>query len=126
MFCSCWSARAPSTRPSNAIATVSGLIPPGRLVDVGGYRLHIYCTGEGSPTAILEAGGGNPWLAWYKVQPKVAEFTRVCSYDRAGLGWSDASPKPPTAEAIAEDLHTLLRNAGRGEAGAIQEDRRRY
>lgn len=86
--------------------------PAGRLVNVGGHRLHIYCTGEGSPTVILEAGGGNPWLAWYKVQPKVAEFTRVCSYDRAGLGWSDAGPKPPTAAAIAEDLHTLLRNAG--------------
>ena len=86
--------------------------PPGRLVDVGGYRLHLYCTGEGSPTVILEAGGGNPWLSWYKVQPLVAQFTRVCAYDRAGLGWSDPSPKPRTATVIAEELHTLLHNAG--------------
>jgi pimeloyl-ACP methyl ester carboxylesterase len=86
--------------------------PPGRLVDVGGHRLHLYCMGGGSPTVILEAGGGNPWLAWYKVQPQVAKFTRVCSYDRAGLGWSDASPNPPTAIEIATELHTLLGNAG--------------
>lgn len=86
--------------------------PPGRLVDVGGYRLHLYCLGQGSPTVILEAGGGNPWLSWYKVQPQVAPFTRVCSYDRAGLGWSDPSPRPPTASVIAEELHTLLHNAG--------------
>ena len=86
--------------------------PPGRLVDVGGYRLHLYCTGAGSPTVILEAGGGNPWLSWYKVQPQVAAFTRVCSYDRAGLGWSDPSPRPRTAMVIAEELHTLLHNAG--------------
>jgi pimeloyl-ACP methyl ester carboxylesterase len=86
--------------------------PPGRLVDVGGYRLHLYCTGEGSPAVILEAGGGNPWLSWYKVQPRVAPFTRVCSYDRAGLGWSEPSPKPRTTKVIAEELHTLLHNAG--------------
>ena len=85
---------------------------PGQLVDIGGYRLHLYCTGEGSPTVILEAGGGNPWLSWYKVQPQVAQFTRVCSYDRAGLGWSDPSPKPRTTKVIAEELHTLLHNAG--------------
>jgi pimeloyl-ACP methyl ester carboxylesterase len=86
--------------------------PPGRLVDIGGYRLHLYCLGEGSPTVLLEAGGGNPWLSWYKVQPQVASFTRVCSYDRAGLGWSDPSPKPRTAKVISQELHTLLRNAG--------------
>lgn len=86
--------------------------PPGQLVDVGGHRLHLYCEGEGSPTIILEAGGGNPSLAWFKVQPAVAHFSRVCSYDRAGLGWSDPSPNPPTAKTISEELHTLLRNAG--------------
>lgn len=86
--------------------------PPGRLVDIGGYRLHLYCVGQGSPTVILEAGGGNPWLSWYKVQPHVAAFTRVCAYDRAGLGWSDPSPRPRTAKVIAEELHTLLQNGG--------------
>jgi pimeloyl-ACP methyl ester carboxylesterase len=88
---------------------------PGQLVDVGdGRRLHLYCVGAGSPTVVLEAGGGNPWLAWYKVQPRVAQFARVCSYDRAGLGWSDPSPNRPTTRQIASDLHTLLGNAGIG------------
>ena len=86
--------------------------PPGRLIDVGGYRLHLYCTGQGSPAVILEAGGGNPWLSWYKVQPQVAQFALVCSYDRAGLGWSDPSPKPQTTKVIAEELRTLLHNGG--------------
>ena len=63
--------------------------PPGRLVDVGGYRLHIHCTGSGGPTVILNAGNGGSSLDWSLVQPGVATFTRVCSYDRAGYGWSD-------------------------------------
>ena len=87
---------------------------PGQLVDVGGYRMHIYCTGQGSPTVILDAGLGDTWLAWYKVQPLIARFTRVCSYDRAGMGWSDPSPKPRTVEVMARELHRLLRNAGVG------------
>src|SRR3972149_3958848 len=63
--------------------------PPGKLYDVGDYRLHLYCIGEGSPTVILEAGGGNPALGWTFVQDEVAGFTRVCSYDRPGFCWSD-------------------------------------
>ena len=86
--------------------------PPGRLVDVGGYRMHIYCIGEGSPTVILDSGLSDSWLSWYKVQPDVGQFTRVCSYDRAGLGWSDPSPKSRTSKVFAEELHTLLENAG--------------
>jgi len=85
---------------------------PGQLVDVGGYRLHIYCIGEGSPTVVLDSGLGDSWLPWYKVQPPIARFTRVCSYDRGGLGWSDPSPHPRTSKAIAEELHTLLQRAG--------------
>lgn len=65
---------------------------PGQLVDIGGYKLHINCTGTGSPTVILEAGLGGTSLDWSKVQPQVARFTRVCSYDRAGYGWSDSAP----------------------------------
>lgn len=87
---------------------------PGRLVDVGGYRLHIVCTGEGSPTVVLESGLGATWLAWYRVQPLIAQFTRVCSYDRAGMGWSDPSSSPRTARVIAQELHLLLQNAGVG------------
>ena len=85
--------------------------PPGLLVDVGGYRMHLDCTGQGSPTVIFDSGLGDTWLSWYKVQPAISQFARVCSYDRAGLGWSDASPGPRTSRVIAEELHTLLQNA---------------
>jgi pimeloyl-ACP methyl ester carboxylesterase len=86
--------------------------PPGALVDVGGYRLHLACEGEGSPTVVMEAGMGDPSSIWALVQPQIAQTARVCTYDRAGLGWSDPSPKPRTAENIVRELHTLLHNAG--------------
>lgn len=86
--------------------------PPGTFVEVNGVRMHLYCTGKGSPTVVLDSGLSNTWLDWYKVQPEVAKFTRVCAYDRAGVGWSDPSPGPRTSRVIAEELHTLLRNAG--------------
>jgi pimeloyl-ACP methyl ester carboxylesterase len=86
--------------------------PPGRLVEVNGYKMHLYCVGDGSPTVILESGLGDNWLSWYKVQPALAKFTRVCSYDRAGVGWSDAQPEPPVSRNIAHHLHGLLNNAG--------------
>jgi hypothetical protein len=60
--------------------------PPGQMVDVGGYEMHLHCTGEGSPTVILEAGMNDFYVSWVKVQPEIAKTTRVCSYDRAGLG----------------------------------------
>jgi len=80
--------------------------PPGRLVDVGGYRLHLRCEGQGSPTVVLESGSGMTSNEWTLVQPEVAKFTRVCSYDRAGLGWSESGPPADPVEV----LHTLLRN----------------
>lgn len=86
--------------------------PPGKLVDIGGYRLHINCSGEGSPTVILEAGMGANSLDWTLVQPKIAKFTHVCSYDRAGNGWSDESPLERTSENIVDELHALLKNSG--------------
>lgn len=67
---------------------------PGQLVDVGGYRMHIDCIGKGSPTVVLDSGLSDSSLSWYKAQPEVAQFTRVCSYDRAGLGWSEPSRAP--------------------------------
>jgi pimeloyl-ACP methyl ester carboxylesterase len=85
---------------------------PGHLVDVGPYRLHIYCTGSGSPAVILDSGMGDSYLSWRKVQPQIAHFTRVCSYDRAGLGYSDYSRHPSTSKDFAKQLHTLLHNAG--------------
>lgn len=85
--------------------------PTGQMVDVGGYRLHIACQGTGSPTVILDAGQGDFSLTWVRVQPTIGQSTRVCVYDRAGLGWSEPSPKPRTAAVIVEELRTLLQNA---------------
>ncbi len=85
--------------------------PPGELVDVGGYRLHIHCTGSGSPTVVIESGWGDFSASWGWVQPEVAKTTRVCTYDRAGMGWSEASPQPRTAREFAQELHTLLAKA---------------
>jgi pimeloyl-ACP methyl ester carboxylesterase len=84
----------------------------GQRVDVGGYRLHISCIGNGSPTVVLDAGQGGFSLDWSLIQPELATTTRVCAYDRAGYGWSDPSPQPRTPRQIAEELHTLLVNAG--------------
>jgi pimeloyl-ACP methyl ester carboxylesterase len=86
--------------------------PPGKLVDVGGYRLHINSTGEGSPVLILDAGWSDCSLNWCLVQPEVAKFTRVCSYDRAGTGWSDVGPSSRSSLQIVRELHTLLKTAG--------------
>jgi pimeloyl-ACP methyl ester carboxylesterase len=86
--------------------------PLGQMVDVGGYRLHIHCTGSGSPTVVLEAGLGETsysmagWIA-----PAVAQVTRVCVYDRAGYGWSEAAAGPRDGDAVTTDLHTLLAQA---------------
>jgi len=86
--------------------------PLGQMIDVGGYRLHLYCTGQGSPTIILEGGLAGPALQWALVQQKLEKTTRVCSYDRAGLGWSDIGPEPRTSKEMANELHTLLNKAG--------------
>lgn len=85
---------------------------PGRLVDAGGFRLKLNCTGAGSPTVVLESGLGDVSVEWQPVQSGVAKFTRVCSYDRAGYGGSDAGPKPRTSTQIAQELRSLLKNAG--------------
>jgi len=84
----------------------------GRLVDVGGYRLKLNCTGQGSPTVVLEAGFGDVLVEWKHVQPEIARFSRVCSYDRAGYGGSDPGPMPRTSAKISEELHALLQHAG--------------
>ena len=96
-------------------STSPSLPPPGRLVDVGGWRLHLNCLGKGSasqPTVILEAGAGDFSVDWSLLQPAVARFARVCSYDRAGSGWSDLGPRPRTMHQIIYELHTLLEKAG--------------
>jgi len=86
--------------------------PPGKLIDIGGYKLHIHCTGRGGPTVILDSGLGLSSIDWTLVQSKIAEFSQVCSYDRAGYGWSDESPYPRTSVQMMEELNTLLTEAG--------------
>ena len=87
------------------------IAPPGILVDVGGFRLHLLDTGIGLPTVVLDAALGASSVSWSLVQPAIAKVTRVCSYDRAGFGWSEAGPMPRTARRIAVELRTLLERA---------------
>ena len=121
-------ARAMTAAPVNAVVTVLALAAvsggyetareaadvraypmPGQLIDVGDHRLHLSCTGSGSPTAVLEPGAGNASASLGWVTPAVASQTRVCVYDRAGRGWSDpATTTTQDATQIATDLHTLL------------------
>ena len=85
---------------------------PGRLIDVGGHQLHLYCIGNGAPTVVLEAPATGMSAAWGWVQPDLAHTTRVCSYDRAGLGWSEAGERRYDPAAVADELQTLLQRAG--------------
>lgn len=85
--------------------------PPGQLIDVGGFRLHLHCTGQGSPAVVLDAALGGSSVSWSCVQPEIAKATRVCAYDRGGFGWSDAAPRPRTAARMAGELRTLLERA---------------
>ncbi|HEX4786571.1 MAG TPA: alpha/beta hydrolase [Candidatus Sulfotelmatobacter sp.] len=87
-------------------------VMPGNLVDADGFKMHIDCVGQGSPTVILESGLGDSYVSWRKVQPQIARFSRVCSYDRAGLGYSESSSRLRASGVMAEELHALLRSAG--------------
>jgi pimeloyl-ACP methyl ester carboxylesterase len=97
---------------ARARARLKNQFPPsGRMVDIGGYRLHMHVEGEGSPTVVFDTGAGGIGLTWGLVRPAIARVTRVVVYDRAGLGWSDPSPRPRKADVMAEELHTMLVNA---------------
>src|SRR6185503_1985905 len=96
---------------SNQTTAARDYPPPGKMVDIGGYKLHINCSGKGGPTVVMIAGGGDFSFDWSLVQPKVAQFTRVCSYDRAGLAWSDPGPTPRTMRQDAYELHRLIEAA---------------
>src|ERR1700675_4200721 len=87
---------------------------PGRLVTAQGTRLNFYCMGEGTPTVVVDSGWGDWAPVWTIVQPEVAKWTRACSYDRAGAGFSDPGPMPRTSVHIAEELRTALHHAGIG------------
>jgi pimeloyl-ACP methyl ester carboxylesterase len=111
MFC-CFLLMTGAAQETNSPKTYP---PPGKLVDVGGWRLHLNCTGkskENAPTVVLEAGAGDFSQDWGLAQPEVARFARVCSYDRAGTGWSELGPRPRTWSQVAYELHTALQKAG--------------
>jgi pimeloyl-ACP methyl ester carboxylesterase len=99
--------------PQNSEQPKSTCNPPGRLVDVGGFRLHLFCTGSpsSSPTVVLLHGLGDSSLDWGLVQLEIARFARVCSYDRAGAGWSDPGPSPRGPLTVAKESHSLLLDA---------------
>jgi pimeloyl-ACP methyl ester carboxylesterase len=85
---------------------------PGRLVDVGGFRLHLYCSGSGTPAVVMDSALAGSSISWALIQPDVSRLTRACSYDRAGFGWSDAGPMPRTAGRVADELRVLLDHGG--------------
>jgi pimeloyl-ACP methyl ester carboxylesterase len=86
--------------------------PPGKLVDLGGHKLHVNCTGKGSPIVVVENGFGDFSFDWVLVQKRVAQFTRICTYDRAGYAWSDRGPQPRTFAQINLELHDVLAKLG--------------
>lgn len=92
--------------------TITAAELPGERINIGGHRLYLHCMGEGAPTVVIDAGMGGFSLEWQPVQERLAHQARVCSYDRAGYGYSDPGPLPRTSARIARELHTLLHTAG--------------
>jgi pimeloyl-ACP methyl ester carboxylesterase len=84
---------------------------PGLMVLVGEHRLHLHCSGQGGPAVVMDAGLGGTSLDWVRVQPELAKYTRVCTYDRAGYGWSERGPQPRSSGRIAKELLMLLQTA---------------
>jgi pimeloyl-ACP methyl ester carboxylesterase len=99
------------TTSSLALAQSPDPAAPGQLIDLGGRRLHVQCAGTGSPTVIVENGGGSFSVEWALVQREVAKYTGICTYDRAGYAWSDRGPADDGIEQIMDDLNLLLRRA---------------
>jgi pimeloyl-ACP methyl ester carboxylesterase len=101
-----------ATRPAQADSNMAAFPPPGRLVTVDGQERHLFCTGTGTPTVILEEGAGGASPNWVWIQRTVAAAARICSYDRPGYGWSDPSDTPRDAETVGRELDALLKSAG--------------
>ena len=97
---------------SIAAARASAPQPVGKMVDLGGHKLHLDCTGHGAPTVVVETGLGDFSFDWDLVQSRVSHFTRICTYDRAGYAWSDPGPKPRTFAQINLELHDALQKLG--------------
>ncbi len=94
---------------------LAGTPPPGRLVDVGGYRLHIWCSGEvepGTPSVLFDSGLGGDSFDWAEITSEISKLTQTCTYDRAGMGYSDPGPTPRTSGQIANELAALIKNSG--------------
>jgi len=111
---SAWEARAMKSLALVVLAATAAVAdpkPPGKLVDIGGRRLHLYCIGSGSPTVIVEAGSSSFSIDFALVQPAIAKLVQVCTYDRAGMAWSDPGPTQATVEQTMDDLHLLLTKA---------------
>lgn len=102
---------ATSEQCMNETIDMSKILPPGQMIDVGGYKLHLYSIGKGGPAVIIDSGLGGLSSDWGLVQTEIAKFTQVVTYDRAGLAWSESSPYPRTSKQIIQELHTLLKNA---------------
>src|SRR5438105_14779371 len=98
-----------ATLGQTAAAAQDSPAPLGKLIDVGGYRVHLYCIGAGSPAVVIVGAGYS--FDWGLVQPEVAEFTQVCTYDHSGIGWSDSGPKDSCSLRVSE-IHAALKNAG--------------
>jgi pimeloyl-ACP methyl ester carboxylesterase len=95
-----------------AFSATTDPAPIAELVDVGGRKLHIHCTGNGSPAVIVDNGGAAFSFDWELVEPRVAQLTRICTYVRAGYAWSDTGPEFDTFDQSTRDLHHLLASAG--------------
>jgi len=107
------SAGAPLVAQAAEAASTDSLFATAhQRVDIGGRKLHLYCSGAGATTVIFDSPSGDGGWAWFRVQPEVARHTRACIYDRAGLGFSDPAPRPNTSDNAVEDLHKALGVAG--------------
>ena len=103
--------QAAARPPTLASQVAAEYVRPHQLIDIGGRKLNLFCMGEGQTTVLFDAGGSDWSVIWALVQPAVAGKARACTYDRAGLGYSDSDPGPRTPFAIADDLHKLVRAA---------------
>jgi pimeloyl-ACP methyl ester carboxylesterase len=87
---------------------IPALPPPGRMIDVGTHKMHLYSLGEGTPVVVMDAGAGDNLLSWWGIQSEIATFTQVVSYDRSGLGWSERGSAPRSGEAVVREMHAVL------------------
>ncbi|MGH9791386.1 MAG: alpha/beta fold hydrolase, partial [Candidatus Acidiferrales bacterium] len=111
--CRLWSgALVPLAMLAFATGPAQAQPPQGRLVDAGGHRLYLHCVGQGAPTVLIDGGAGTWSIHYSEIQAELARTTRACTYDRAGLGASDAGPRPRNSRQMAKELHTLLHEAG--------------